>query len=134
MALMRWYNTRVLSFTYLWICPFLCRYSSPSSTSRSIVAIVDSSRTPLLCSPFATMCLIISRTEPENRRHNFLKISKSFDIIQIHFRIKTHVNLLINLIVQEWKKQQKMRKYRSLKLVTYFQFQSKTKSSLLIFK
>lgn len=90
---------RVISCTYLWICPFLCRYSSPSNTSRSMVAMVGSSSTPFLCSPFATICLIISRTEPENGKHNSLKDVSSFHIIQNHFEIKTHLNLFLKLIV-----------------------------------
>lgn len=51
-------------FFYLWICPFLCRYSRPSSTSFNTVAMLASSRTPVLCSPREMICLITSSTEP----------------------------------------------------------------------
>lgn len=73
---------------YLWICPFLCRYSRPSSTSLRIVAMAASSKTPLLCSPLATMCLIMSRTEPKDRRQNLPSTFDSFTIIWSHFETK----------------------------------------------
>lgn len=106
MASMKWYSTtttaliqkiRESPLTYLWICPFLCRYSNPSNTSLRIVAMAGSSRTPLLCSPFATMCLIISRTEPENRRQFSHKILTN-SMIRRHSEIKLYVNLLINCL------------------------------------
>lgn len=54
--------------SYLWICPFLWRYSRPWRTSFSTVAILASSSTPVLCSPLEMMCLITSNTEPATKR------------------------------------------------------------------
>lgn len=53
--------------THRWICPFLWRYSSPSSTSFKMVAMLASSSTPVLCSPREMICLMMSSTEPASQ-------------------------------------------------------------------
>ena len=51
---------------YLWICLLPWKYSSPSNTSLSMVAMTISSRTPPFV-PLDTMCFMMSNSEPLGR-------------------------------------------------------------------
>lgn len=74
--------------SHLWICPFLCRYSRPSSTSLNTVAMLASSRTPVLCSPLEMICLITSSTEPAKQRwdggRSFHTLCATWENIAVH--------------------------------------------------